>query len=468
MNQKMSQILTASVSSQTKVLQKPIIIIGAGLSGLSLARALLLSKIPFIIYDSSPAPRHHNYGLTLYSQPFNSLLEIYGLKSHQHAEIRALQTKISVNGTARFLSPRKKHDFRVNRGRLESLLREGVNIKFDHKVKNVEFIKDDHNSPLGVNITLNGSSISTDLVIAADGVHSLFRTAQLPNPDKPPLEVRDSEHKEIFEDEKKKKTWLDILSYVVINGSRQITKVEFDEIYAAAFSDRSVVSTSPRPGICLTMSISRKWEEEEVVSLSYVYSRPVVGNEETGVDDKLWNPARAKAEASTIPERFFDELRELEKELEVPYQETFAVDRVRCDRLVSWLMRASCLPQSIYNRLLERGVVLLGDAAFSQPILGGDAGNRAIGDGVECGKFIVDRMMERAEIRDGTREWQEGRHAEEWTGLKVGLRAWAEGGFVTRMEDVRRSRWEIEKMHGARKVKEDGESGSKSGMTSNE
>jgi len=327
------------------------------------------------------------------------------------------------------------------------VLREGLDIKYGHEVSKVEFLKDSHGSALGLKVEFsNGSSVSTDLIIAADGVHSVFRTFSLADPTELPLTVRHMPHGNPPV-EKDRETYLNILPYVVINGTRDITRAEFNEMYAKAFENRTVIFTSPSPGINLKISISSNFPEEKMVTMNYTYSRPVRTKAEYGADDKLWNPTRLNGEASVISEEFFDELFVLEKELQSPYDEMFAVDRVRHDRLLSWLMRASSLPKYIYDRLANRGIISLGDAVFAQPILGGDAGNRAIMDGIDCGRVIVDRLQGQMETVEGKGEWAQGRDMDDWKDLREGLRVWAEARYEKRIVDVKESILAINKMH---------------------
>jgi 2-polyprenyl-6-methoxyphenol hydroxylase-like FAD-dependent oxidoreductase len=52
-----------------------IIIIGAGISGITLARYLLDHNIPFRIFDQSPAEKPQGFGLTLREGTFTKLFE---------------------------------------------------------------------------------------------------------------------------------------------------------------------------------------------------------------------------------------------------------------------------------------------------------------------------------------------------------------------------------------------------------
>ena len=74
--------------------------------------------------------------------------------------------------------------------------------------------------------------------------------------------------------------------------------------------------------------------------------------------------------------------------LPAPFDGVFNPETMSEDRLLHWLMRSSLTDdKAIKASALDKGVVLLGDAAHAQPIPGNGA-NLAIDDALEFAKYI--------------------------------------------------------------------------------
>lgn len=355
-----------------------IVILGAGLSGLSFARTLASRSIPAVIYDKSPAPTttpRHGYGLALQNNPTydflcnliysSSSLNTNGERATQPAEAHTLLT--SANAPSDWLQRRRddssssnakgsKSTVRLHRARLEDALSQTLPIKWEHKVTD---IKPRSSPDTAVNICFaNGSTATADLVIDAEGIHSLTRHTLLPN------------------------TKADILPFVVFRGKRTITLRQWEALGGEATEEAVHVTQS---GERLEVKID-EWTGEDEVEISYTYSRAAY----TERDDPLHKPDRGLDDAKVIPTELSEELESL-KDIPDGFAAIFSADNVREDRLLHWLMRTQTLPNEDELRdLAEKGIMFIGESARAKPILGGRGGDTAIADGHELGTFMAD------------------------------------------------------------------------------
>jgi len=165
----------------------------------------------------------------------------------------------------------------------------------------------------------------------------------------------------------------------------------------------------------LSLSIFDKTEEN--ISISWIYSRPAHGS-----SDALHRPGRTTGDAKETPEEFLKEVESLSS-LPQPFSEVFDPAKLRKDRILHWLMRTAEIPSNELVNLAKQDVILLGDAAHAEPILGGEGANNAIMDAIELADAIAKG--------DDLGSWIESRAAE-----------WAKG--------VDESRSRIAQMHGAK------------------
>lgn len=331
-----------------------VVIIGAGISGLTLARSLKYRGLPAIIYERDTAQRfasRHDYGITLWA--YQPLVEILG-----HGNTYELRTRIAVdgeNGGTGHVGSRNDGGgippFRVNRQKLERLLYDGLDIRWGHKLQD---IKTSASSPRIQLQFENDHQADVDVVIGTDGVHSKVRNAISPS------------------------TKFNILPYAVYNGKRKIPRAEFDEKYAPYLRE-STTSEQNIGDVHLTLSIDNYKGDQ--VHVSYSYSRPAKE------DDQLFRPDRPMSGAKEIPSALFDEISGL-RGLNKPLGAVFNADSVRNDRLLHWLMRSVSTADTDLRRGAKEGIVLLADAAHAGPILGGDGANVAIEDAVELAELL--------------------------------------------------------------------------------
>ena len=335
--------------------QRPIVIIGAGIAGLTLGRCLKWQGIPTIIYEKASAHPRHNYGIILQSwafRPFGNRLSNDMQILHRETAvdnsipIGAIDSSLIASTSKPFTS-----SFFAHRGRLDELLSLGLDIRRKHPLKEISLTRN------GASLSFeSGETVQPSLVIAADGVHSQVRQALVP-------EAR-----------------LNVLPCVVFNGQRQVEKDRFQAIYAPHFQGKTTILERQAQGALLRISVSKY--ATDAVDVSYTYSRL------PRPDDPLHKPARSNDSATDIPEAFFDEVGTL-RDLEQPFSEVFNTSKMKNDRLLHWLMRSIMVPLTKLNELTSHRIVMIGDSAHAEPILGGLGANKAIEDGMILAESIA-------------------------------------------------------------------------------
>jgi 2-polyprenyl-6-methoxyphenol hydroxylase-like FAD-dependent oxidoreductase len=341
--------------------KQTISIVGAGLSGLTLSRCLLHRGIPTILYDRTSSPAPHSYGITLYASSYTPLLNILSISESAFKRRVAVDTAIEGSGKISLDAAGPRSDagscFRANRGKLEDLLREGLDVRWDHKLGHVE----SHSDGASTLRFENKQSITTSstCVIDASGPHSQLKKLLL------------SQHE------------LEILPFVVFNGKRRIPRSEFDTI-APHMHDSNVLNFT-HGDTRLNFSINEY--TPEYVSISWTYSRP--SHSYSTSSDPLHKPDRELSDATKIPDELFNELSAFSKALAHPFAPLFAPEVVRKDRILHWLMRTSNVAKKDAKDLAKKGVVCIGDAAHATPIVGGNGANEGIEDAVSLAEWIA-------------------------------------------------------------------------------
>lgn len=329
---------------------------GAGIGGLTLARCLLQRGIRAVLYEKASTNPRHTYAITLQPASYRPLLKVLNIDESTFTKRVAVDAGIggagSINPEGYGYRNLEPSSFRVHRGKLEDLLREGLDVRWEHTLQNIKMHE-------GLILEFaNGQSAIVDVVVGLEGPHSVIRKQFLP-----------SEHP-------------DILSYVAFNGKRRIPRAVFDDVYASAFKNTTVLEV--RHGdIVLNISINEA--TQDLVSISWVYSRPARGS-----SDALHKPNRPNAAAKDIPKEFFTEVGDL-KELAQPFVDVFDVEKLRNERILHWLMRSIFIRKSEVQQLGQRGIVLMGDAAHAEQIIGGGGANAAIDDGMSFAEWIVEK-----------------------------------------------------------------------------
>lgn len=321
--------------------QKAITVIGAGISGLVLGRALRSKGIPVVLYErvKTDSPRH-SYSLTLFPWAYAPLLKLLEIDvtTFRH-KVAAYRHPADVSETSL--------PFRVNRASLEGLLREGLSIIGDHNVTRVQQDKAgftlsfDHHQP-----------VQSAVLVAADGPLSQVRQSLVPG------------------------CQLKVHPFAVINGKRYV----HDEAVIAYFNEVTEHETR-REDILLQSYVND--HENGKLGLSYTYSRPARHGK-----DPLHKPNRPISGATDIPDEYYAELANL-KDLKQPFKSIFDPQEVRHSQSLHWLMRSAMVARSDVVSLAQHGVFLIGDALHATPILGSTGANMAITDALELGHHLT-------------------------------------------------------------------------------
>jgi tyrosinase len=341
-------------------------IIGAGIAGLTLGRSLLRRGIPAILYEKAAPKSRFNYGITLHATAYKPLLKLLEIDEDAFRKRVAVDTESDGCGKLGTSLELLSHDglydtqasFRANRNKLEQLLREGLDIRWEHTLESIE-----HPSQDGTRLQFsNGEASAANIIVAADGVHSSIRKLLLPS------------------------AQLNILPYIAFNGKNRISRETFDASFAPAMRGANVIEAK-HDDVVLNISVSEKKDEE--ISMSWIYSRAVRSDL-----DPLHQLNRSKEDAKKIPEELFKEV-EILKSLEPAFSEIFDVKKMRNDRILHWLMRTLLPPLPQLQRLSEdTGVCFIGEAVHAEPIIGGNGANAAILDALSLAEEIAnnDRM----------------------------------------------------------------------------
>lgn len=346
-----------ALKAPCEMAQQPVSIIGAGIGGLALGRCLLKCGIPVVLYDKAPSSSRHSYGITLHPSTYMPLLNILGMDE------RTFKHHVAVDGAMGGIGRLKpkslilsdqydKGSFRAHRGNLELLLREGLDIQWEEGLENMDVSA---NGKLQLHIK-SGQSLDRSFAVGADGPHSITRKSLSPGSE--PM----------------------VLPIVAFNGKRRVKKDHFDAVYGPAMDDCNVVEVKINDTVLQVAIIEKKADQ---VGISWIYSRP-----SQGATDPLYKPNRPASGATNIPEEFFQEIGALQN-LEQPFKEVFYAETLKKERILTWLMRVALVSLAELQELQGKGVVFIGDAVHTEPILGGNGANNTIDDAISLAGCIA-------------------------------------------------------------------------------
>lgn len=328
-----AQIITKNMS------QLQVSIIGAGISGLVLGRCLLQRGVQAILFEKArDSPRRNDYGITLHSSIYSPLLKVLELDDKTFRQRVAVDSATTGTGDIGLNDLKERSSFRANRNRLEQLLSEGLDVRWEHEFKSLEQSRPDAKGSKTICFK-NGKIHSSSVVVGADGPHSQIRSL-------------------IGVDAK-----LQVLPFATYNGKRRVSAADFETMFVPVMQNRCAIEQRVADAL-LQLSINSRNDKE--VHISYTYSRPARNG-----DDQLYRPERSKDAAKEMPEALFKELKQVSDDLEEPFKSVFDVVALRKDRLLNWLMRSLHLNTDLLSDSAKAGVVLLGDAVHAEPILGG-------------------------------------------------------------------------------------------------
>ena len=333
----------------------PIVIVGAGVAGLTLGRCLKYYGIPAVILERQLSAPKHQYGIALHSWAYRPLLKLLQSDESVFRDNVAID---SVHEGAGALSDTSythgvdtdPNTFRCHRGRLEAWLQEQQDVQWGKNLEDVEAL-----SKKLILRLKDSETVETEFLIGADGVHSQIRKSLTPD------------------------IKLQVLPFVVFNGRRRMTYLEYENLVAPAMHEQTTMQSRHNDAV---LGISVNEFSSEHVDLNYTYSRS------PRQYDPLHKPERPTSGALEIPEEFYEEIAQLES-LPKPFDTIFDSARVREDRVLHWLMRTSLGTPEQIKILANRGVCLIGDAIHAMPILGGEGANMAMKDGVDLAEHIV-------------------------------------------------------------------------------
>jgi 2-polyprenyl-6-methoxyphenol hydroxylase-like FAD-dependent oxidoreductase len=370
--------MSSSTDSEAQM-PRPIAILGAGIAGLTLGRCLRRKGIPSVIYDRASSVPRHSYGITLEPRAYKPLLEALNIDEHTFMKQLAVDNigtgKVSSGDTGGSTA------FRANRSRLESMLREGQTIRTNHVLTSASIMDDTGWIELRFE---SDTTIRVPQVVDALGVHSPLRKSLLPN------------------------VTPDVEPFAVYSGKRYVQTHIFNSIYAPAFGDGNTIVRNPQKEGEPRLEISvNEHKPDGTVSISYIYSRTAQNH--TSNLDLLHRPNRTNAGATDIPEEFYNELQQFmtSHNFDKHFRKCFDVNQILDERVLHWLMRTAIVTKQDLLRLLEHGIVVIGDAAHAVPILGGHGANMAILDAIKLADPLTDQNGEIRQLHEFYEsEWQ--------------------------------------------------------------
>ncbi|QIW94521.1 hypothetical protein AMS68_000039 [Peltaster fructicola] len=315
-------------------------IIGAGIAGLVLGQCLRRRSIPATIFEKSKQiPALQNFGITLQNHVGQRLVQELDLDETAFINDNAVHSKSDPNGP-----------LRVNRSAFLRTLAKDLDIKWDHKLTGLS-----RGTRHKLEFEHDGAkqTYEAELVFVTDGVHSAARNS---------LNIK----KDAFH--------LEVLPFVVYNGKRRFSKEKLPADLEGCLSPNGISHLVNS----VLLQITSGYSTREELAINYTLSRPAESS-----DDELLG--RSNADAESLARRFLDEASQL-PDLQEPFKSVFDPVVMKDDRLLHWLMRSALIDSSTAEELVHKGVVLLGDAASPQPILGGYGANAAIMDAFAIAK----------------------------------------------------------------------------------
>lgn len=354
-------------------LPHPILIIGAGLSGLTAARLLTNAGIPCIVFEASPPSRSQGYAISLRDWGFNSLLAALGnLPLSSLTKAVAPDRHIggwgwldqswrnNQTGSIILMPPRESKEtptiLRANRNALRTWIadcgEEELDVRYGHQLTNVTLPKSDDDD-IVVEFS-NGAQYHGCLLIAADGVHSTVRSLILPS------------------------VTPEIVPVLVYHGDFKLSRDEYERIIRP-HSGESTIVAGVGDGFNTPLTVCNI--TNTMVHMDWTYSRPSITD-----NDPLYNPNITSEEAKVIPEALVEEINE--RKLGEPWSLFLNGAAMRGHRVFNWLTRCVTVERGDVDSVAKKGVVFVGDSWHAMPIFGGEGGNHAIVDGIELARVL--------------------------------------------------------------------------------
>ncbi|KAL5343922.1 hypothetical protein BJX70DRAFT_3424 [Aspergillus crustosus] len=395
----------------------PILIIGAGLSGLTTARLLTNASIPNIVFEAAPPSRNQGYAISLHKFGFSALLKALGdlplsslIRGSSPDRLIGgsgwIDQSLRNNQTGEVIVMPPAEDrkdpsiLRANREALRGWIADCGEEEVDVR--------------LGVMTAtfFNGTAYKGSVLVAADGVHSTVRTLLLPDI-KP-----------------------DIVPVLVYHGDLSIPLEEYATVMRPHTGESNTLAgvgdlfNTPLNVCNISPTTSGEGTGKpggKTVHMSWSYSRP-----STGPSDPLYNPSISltveQSLTSTIPPELLSEI--TSRDLAAPWSYFLNADAMQNHQIFNWLIRCVSVSREDMDSCVEKNVVYVGDSWHAMPIFGGEGGNHALVDGVEL-----------AGLLRGCK-WDGGEG-----GLQTVLKEYYGGAFKRGQDAVRRSKQRFFQLH---------------------
>lgn len=394
-----------------------IIIIGAGIAGVSLARHLSSNDLPYRIFDQRRAWTSQGFGLTLREDTISQLLPLLGLSEAELRTQVAVDRKQGLSnnfmvdvtsgehfGVGAFKDGYATKDFRSNRDRLRTAIGGSVKIEYGNKLKCFSTTEDGITAEFESGLVVKG-----DILVAADGVHSKVRSTILPRC--------------VPED------W----NGVMINGTHRYQIKDWNTRLAPTVGTSVVYPGFGEQTILAYTVWDVDWDPENgYVEVSWGYSR-----RRRGPDDPLYvRYGDSSFDKSHVHPCFWEELEQLPKNLVEPFKTVYAEALSSRDPTIQHQLVSLLIPkEDLLAKLQDERVVFIGDAVHDWSNHAGTAANAAIQDAIALGEVLAAKLPLEVLYDQRYPAWQESyekngqdfealhRPKEEWQRLLAEQRA---------------------------------------------
>lgn len=351
---------------------KPILIIGAGLSGLATARLLTNRGIPNIVFEASQPTRNQGFSISLHDWGYNTLLDALGgipLRSltrgvapdrqvggHGHVDL-----KMRDNSTGHVLmAPDPASQplvVRANRNALRAWIADcgadDLDVRYGHRLKRMHHHR--HNTSREVMAEFeNGACHTGALIVAADGVFSAVRAQVLPG------------------------VQPEVLPAVVYHGEFHLPISDFDRDIRPLMGNSNILA-GVGDGFNTPITVCNI--NRSRADLDWSYSRAARSQ------DPLYRPNATEEEARQVPQAFLDEVASLG--LAEPWSKVLTESAIRQHSVFQWTSRCVSVTKEEVAHASAEGVVFVGDSWHAMPIFGGEGGCHALVDAVELADALV-------------------------------------------------------------------------------
>ncbi|KAL3460149.1 hypothetical protein BJX64DRAFT_290629 [Aspergillus heterothallicus] len=348
-----------------------ILIVGAGLSGLAVARLLTNNGIPNIVFEASKEDRSQGFSISLRDWGYSALLDALGdipLRSltrgvapdRQIGGSGYVDLIMRDNTTGEVLvapDPKTQPSIvRANRNALRTWIAdcgdEALDVRYGHKLQSIEGTVGSVTA-----VFENGARYRGSLVIAADGVHSTVRSMILPH------------------------IIPEVVPAVVYHGEFQVPREEYDRLLRPLLGDSTILA-GVGDGFNTPITVCNLTKSE--AHLDWSYSRMASGKE-----DPLYRPNAPAKGSEKIPQALLDEL--ASRNLANPWSHYLNAAAIQQHSVFHWTSRCVAMTRGDTEKAAERGVVFIGDSWHAMPIFGGEGGCHALVDAVELAAALRQR-----------------------------------------------------------------------------